>query len=67
MFHIFREELDSAFRIDGKLRWKLLGGVVVGVGIGLKVWFLMSKDENIKGSFGCLCCTSATPPEISKA
>ena len=60
MFHIFCEELDSAFRIDGKLRWKLLGAVVVGVGIGLKVWFLMSKDENIKGFFGCLCCTGAT-------
>ncbi len=60
LFHVFREELDSAFRADSKLRWKLLGAVAVGVGIGLKAWSgPLPIDEKIKGPFGCLCCTGA--------
>jgi hypothetical protein len=66
MFHIFREELDSAFRAEGKLVWKLLGAIAVGVGIGLEVWLRLSNDEHIKGLdehikglFGCLCCMGA--------
>ena len=56
----FAEKLDSAFRADGKLGWKLLGAIAVGVGIGLKVWLGLWNDKNINGPFGCLCCTSAT-------
>lgn len=60
MLQGFREQLDAVFREDGKLYWKLLAAVAVGVGVGLKLWYRYMNVPNVEAPIGCVCFTGAT-------
>jgi hypothetical protein len=64
MFHILREELDEAFRADGRLRWKLLAAALVGLVVGIKLtgkfWLSTEEAEHGGTPLASICITGAT-------